>query len=292
MPANPFIALLGAVLCVASALPTPAQEPTPARATATLSLWPASKMPGRGPAGKERELPSKGDNVIRLTDVHEPAISVFKAPGAGKHTPAVVVCPGGGYGALAYNKEGTEVAVWLNSIGVTGIVLKYRVPGNRDGAFQDVQRALRLVRQNAAQWNIAPNRIGVMGFSAGGHLSARLSTHADQPTYPKLDAVDEQNIRPDFTILIYPAYLATAGKLAEELPISAKTPPTFIVHTEDDKSFVAGSKIYHTALEAAKVPNEFFLVATGGHGYGLRSQKEVSVWPKKCQEWLIKVGIL
>ncbi len=292
MQANPLIVLLGAVLCIAPAWPTRAQEPAPARATATLPLWPTGKMPGHGPAGKERELPSKGDNVIRLTDVHEPGISVFQAPGSTKPTPAVVICPGGGYGALAYNKEGTEVAAWLNTIGITGIVLKYRVPGNRDGAFQDVQRALRLTRHNAAQWNIATNRIGVMGFSAGGHLSARLSTNADQPTYPKLDAVDEANLRPDFTILVYPAYLATAGKLSDELPIGAKTPPSFIVHTEDDKSFVAGSKIYHAALQAAKVPNDFFLVATGGHGYGLRSQKEVSVWPKKCQEWLIKAGIL
>lgn len=292
MQANHFITLLCVLRCVASSMPAQAQEPSTPRATVALPVWPAGKMPGRGPTGTERELPSKGDNVIRLTDVHEPAISVFQAPGAGKPTPAVVICPGGAYSVLAYNKEGTEVAAWLNSIGITGVVLKYRVPGNRDGAFQDVQRALRLVRQNAAQWNIAPNRIGVMGFSAGGHLSARLSTHADQPTYPKLDAVDEVNLRPDFTILIYPAYLATAGKLAEELPVSAKTPPTFIVHTEDDKSFVAGSKIYHAALETAKVPNEFFLVATGGHGYGLRSQKEVSVWPKKCQEWLTKAGIL
>jgi acetyl esterase/lipase len=204
----------------------------------------------------------------------------------------VIVCPGGPYSILAYNKEGTEISAWLNTIVITGIVLKDRVPGNQDGAFQDIQRALRLVRQNAAQWNIAPNRLGVMGFSAGGHLCARLSTNSDQPTYPKLDAADEGNLRPDFAILVYPAYLSRVpGKVAADLPISAKTPPTFIVHTEDDKSFVVGSKLYHAALDAAKVPNEFFLCATGGHGYGLRSTKEVSVWPKKVQEWLVKSGV-
>ena len=231
--------------------------------------------------------------MVRLTDINEPMITVFKVPGTGKPVPAVIICPGGAYGILAYNKEGTEIAAWLNSIGITGIVLKYRVPGNQDGAFQDIQRAMRLVRHNAADWNISPNRIGVMGFSAGGHLSARLSTNADKSTYPKLDGVDEEKLRPDFAILVYPAYLSrVAGKLAAGLPVSANTPATFIVHTEDDKSFVAGSKIYHEALEAAKVANELFLCATGGHGYGLRSDKEVGVWPKRCQTWLTKAGVL
>ena len=263
------------------------------QATVTMPIWPKDKMPGKGSEGTEHAAPARGDGVIRLTDINEPTIAVFKAPGAAQATPAVIVCPGGGYGILAYNKEGTEIAVWLNSIGITGVVLKYRVPKNQDGAFQDIQRAVRLVRQNAASWNIATNRIGVMGFSAGGHLSARLSTNSDQATYPKLDAVDEQSIRPDFALLVYPAYLSKVpGKVASDLPISAKTPPTFIVHTEDDKSFIAGSKVYHAALVATNVPNEFFLCATGGHGYGLRSDKEVSVWPKKCQAWLSKASIL
>ena len=250
-------------------------------------------MPGRSSAGPERELPAKGDKVIRLTDVNEPTISVFQAPAAKQPTPAVIICPGGAYNILAYNKEGTEIAGWLNSIGITGIVLKYRVPGNQDGAFQDLQRALRLVRHRASDWNIAPSHIGVMGFSAGGHLCARLSTNADKATYSKLDVVDEASLRPDFAILVYPAYLSQVpGKLAAGLPINDKTPPTFIVHAEDDKSYVAGSKIYHAALVEAKVPNEFFLCATGGHGHGLRSEKEVSVWPKKCQQWLLNAGIL
>jgi acetyl esterase/lipase len=293
MKMTSLITILAASLCAAPILSTLAQDPAPAQATVTLPIWPKDKMPGKGSEGTEHAVPARGDGVIRLTDINEPTIAVFKAPGATQATPAVIVCPGGGYGILAYNKEGTEIAEWLNTIGITGVVLKYRVPKNQDGAFQDIQRAIRLVRQNAATWNIATNRIGVMGFSAGGHLSARLSTNAEQATYPKLDDVDDQSLCPDFALLVYPAYLSKMpGKVASDLPVSAKTPPTFIVHTEDDKSFIAGSKAYHAALVAANVPNEFFLCATGGHGYGLRSNKEVSVWPKKCQEWLIKAGIM
>ena len=293
MKANSLIPIIAAVLCVSSGAPTRAQEPAPRRAVATMPLWPTGKMPGRGSAGPEKELPARGDNVIRLTDINEPTITVFKIPGTNKPTPAVIICPGGAYSILAFNKEGTEIAAWLNSIGITGIVLKYRVPGNQDGAFQDIQRAMRLVRHSAADWNISANNIGVMGFSAGGHLSARLSTNADKSTYPKLDGVDEEKLRPDFAILVYPAYLSQVpGKLSGGLPVNHRTPPTFMVHTEDDKSFVPGSKIFHEALEAAKVTHEFFLCATGGHGYGLRSDKEIGVWPKKCQEWLIKAGIL
>lgn len=288
----PFAGFLGTIICLVTALPSgaTAQE---SGVPFTLPLWPAGKMPGRGPEGTEREMPSKGDGVVRLTDIHEPSISVFQAGGRKAPVPVVVICPGGGYNILAYNKEGTEIAAWLNSVGVTGIVLKYRVPGNREGALQDLQRAMRLVRQHAGQWNLDPGRIGVMGFSAGGHLCARLATHSAQPGYPRLDSADDQKAAPDFAVLVYPAYLASrSGTLAEELPVNAKTPPTFLVHTEDDKSFVAGSKVYHAALEAAGVRNQLFLPATGGHGYGLRAAGEVGVWPKKCQEWLAGIGVL
>ena len=236
--------------------------------------------------------PSRGDNVLRITDINEPTIAVFKAPGATKATPAVIICPGGAYQILGYDKEGTEIAAWLNSIGITGIVLKYRVPNNQEGAFQDIQRAIRLVKNHATQWNIAPNKIGVMGFSAGGHLCARLSNNHGKSTYDKVDAADDDNIRPDFTILVYPAYLTLGGKLSSQTTPSAQTPPTFMVHTEDDKMFIEGSKRYHAALEEAKVPNEYFLCIAGGHGYGLRAKGEISAWPKKCQEWLVKMRIL
>ena len=290
---NYMLHFVSFVLSVASGASVWAEKPASSSVPTIVNLWPKDQMPGRGLKGPEKELPSRGDNVIRITDINEPSIDVYKVANSSKPTPAVIVCPGGAYNILAYNKEGTEIATWLNSIGITGIVLKYRVPSNLDGAFQDIQRAIRIVKHNAADWNISPMHIGVMGFSAGGHLSARLSTNFSQATYPRLDVVDDKNLRPDFAILVYPAYLSKVpGKLSEGLPVNDKTPPTFIVHTEDDKSFIAGSKVYRDALDASKVVNEFFLCATGGHGYGLRSDKEISAWPKKCQAWLMKQGFL
>jgi acetyl esterase/lipase len=292
MKANRLAIIFVMAFSAFTALSIQGEESKPVLATTTIPLWPSGKMPGHAAEGAENDLPSRGDNVRRITNVSEPTIAVFQAPNQVKPTPAIIICPGGGYSILAYNKEGTEIAAWLNTIGITGIVLKYRVPKNQDGAFQDIQRAMRLVRTNAATWNIATSHIGVMGFSAGGHLSARLSTNSDQATYPKLDAVDEAGIRPDFAILVYPAYLSqVAGKLAGNLPVNAKTPPTFLVHTDDDKSYVSGSKLYHDALKSAQVPTEFFLCAEGGHGYGLHSTKEVAVWPQRLQEWLGKRGM-
>jgi acetyl esterase/lipase len=294
MKQNPFVAIAAAVLCLFPTGSILSQDSVSTRATVTVPLWPTGKMPGKGAkeGAVEHELPSRGDNVMRLTDITEPNIAVFQVPGAKQATPAVIICPGGAYGILAYDKEGTEIAAWLNSIGITGLVLKYRVPNNADGAFQDIQRAIRLVKKHEAQWNVAPNKIGLIGFSAGGHLCARLSSNCEKSTYDKLDAADDENIRPDFTILIYPAYLAVAGKISSQTTPGARTPPTFMVHTEDDKQFIAGSKLYHAALEEAKVPNGYFLCTEGGHGYGLRSKGEISAWPKKCQEWLVKQGKL
>jgi acetyl esterase/lipase len=244
-------------------------------------------MPGQAAAGPERAMPARGDNVLRLTDISEPSFTVYKVA-ADKPTPAVIICPGGGYGILAYDKEGTEVAAWLNSLGITGIVLKYRVPKNQDGAFQDIQRTIRIVRQRSTEWNIARDRVGAMGFSAGGHLAARLGTHTGPATYPRLDDADDQPLRPNFAILVYPAYLD------QGLPklVDGKTAPTFLAHAEDDKGFIKGSKLYHEALVAAKVPNDFFRVATGGHGHGLRSEKEIKAWPDHCRDWLKQIGML
>jgi acetyl esterase/lipase len=193
---------------------------------------------------------------------------------------------------VVIDKEGTEIAAWLNSNGISAIVLKYRVPGNREGALQDVQRALSLVRANAAEWHIDPKRLGVIGFSAGGNLSAKASNLFDQRAYPMIDDVDQQSCRPDFAILVYPAYLDNKeGKVAADLNLKAKIPPTLIVHSEDDKTHVVGSKIYHAALEEAKVTNEFKLYPTGGHGYALHCTKDAKVWPKEAMEWLAKIGM-
>ena len=262
-------------------------KPVPSVPGVVVTLWPKGGMPGQAGPGPERTLPARGDHVVRLTDISEPSFTVYKAA-ATKPTPAVIICPGGGYGGLAYNKEGTEVAAWLNTLGITGVVLKYRVPKNQEGAYQDIQRAIRIVRQRAPEWNIAPDRVGAMGFSAGGHLAARLSTVGGPATYPRIDEADDQPLRPDFALLVYPAYLD------QGLPklVDAKTAPTFIAHAEDDKSYIKGSKAYHESLLAAKVPTQFFKVATGGHGHGLRSEKEIKAWPDQCRDWLKQIGIL
>jgi acetyl esterase/lipase len=187
---------------------------------------------------------------------------------------------------------GADVAAWLNSNGITALVLKYRVPNNREGALQDVKRALSLARARAAEWNIDTKRLGVNGFSAGGNLAAKAGTLFDQRAYAAIDAIDRQSSRPDFAVLVYPAYLEKEGKVAPDLNLKAKIPPTLIVSTEDDETFVQGSKLYHAALDEAKAPNEFLLYPTGGHGYGLRSEKDVRAWPQAALEWLHKVGVL
>jgi acetyl esterase/lipase len=257
-----------------------------------LPLWPAGKMPGVGATEPEKETPSKGDGVIRLTNISEPALTVFPAPSATVPAPAVIICPGGGYQILAINREGTAVAEWLNTHGITGIVLKYRVPNNRDGALQDIQRAVRLARARQKEWNIDGTRLGVMGFSAGGHLCARLSTSHGTASYPAVDEADRLNDRPDFAVLVYPAYLGGDGGLAPDIRVSANVPPCFIAHSDDDKRFVAGSKVFVEALSAAKVTHEFALYPTGGHGYGLHSAMDARAWPDRCSAWLKTIRVL
>lgn len=263
----------------------------PATPSLTIDVWTDGKMPGKGALEPEQDMPAKPDQVKRITNISRPTLTIFPAPKKDVPPPAVIICPGGGYNYVVYDKEGTEVAAWLNSVGITALVLKYRVPRNRDGAFQDMQRAISLTRANAAVWNINPKQLGVIGFSAGGNLAAKASTLFEQPSYPSIDEVDRQSSRPDFVMLIYPAYLEREGQIATDLNLKSNIPPTFIVTTEDDKNFVAGCKLYHAALEDAKVPNEFHLYPTGGHGYGLRSDKDVRDWPQAALEWLRKIGI-
>jgi acetyl esterase/lipase len=258
-----------------------------------VDVWPEGKMPGREAEQSERDMPSKGDNVQRITNISRPTLTLFPAPKKEGLAPAVIVCPGGGYNYVVYDKEGTEVAAWLNAAGVHALVLKYRVPNNREGALQDLQRTLSLVRARAAEWNIDAKRIGVLGFSAGGNLAAKASTLFDRRAYSAIDAIDQQSCRPDFAVLVYPAYLDDKnGRVSPDLNLEAKIPLTLIVHSEDDKSFVAGSKAYHAALDEAKVAHEFKLYPTGGHGYGLHSTKEARAWPECAREWLRKIEIL
>jgi acetyl esterase/lipase len=265
-----------------------AQTANPPTSGTAVEIWPEGKMPGHPAREPEADMPSRGDNARRITHVSRPTLTLF--PASKKDSPAIIVCPGGGYSYVVHDKEGTEIAAWLNSAGVGALVLKYRVPNNRDGALQDIQRALSLARAHAAEWNIDPKRLGVIGFSAGGHLAAKASTQFDARTYPAIDAVDRQSCRPDFALLVYPAYLDKDGKVAPDLNLKANIPPTLIIHTEDDKNYVGGSKVYHAALDEAKVPNEFRLYPTGGHGYGLRATRDARAWPQAALEWLQKTS--
>ncbi|MCP4450433.1 MAG: alpha/beta hydrolase [Planctomycetes bacterium] len=252
-----------------------------------LPLWP-DKVPGEVTDQEESLQPDRGDRIIRVTHVSEPTLAVYKAPGQRRPVGAVMVCPGGGYHILAYDLEGAEIAEWLNSIGMTAVVLKYRVPKNRDGAIQDAQRALGLIRSNAKAWGIDPDRVGVLGFSAGGHLSANLSTHYSKRLYEPIDAADALSCRPDFTVLVYPAYLGTPDwDLMDDISVTSDTPPAFIVQTQDDKRLVPSSLAYYGGLSRAGVPAELHLFPTGGHGYGMRpSVYPVSHWPGLCETWM------
>ena len=258
-------------------------------ATDVISLW-----PDKADAPPYEVTPAKADGVIRLTGVANPTLAVYPAKPGPEPMPAVLVCPGGGYRILAYNKEGTSIAEWLNSIGVSAAVLKYTVPDNRDAALQDAQRAMGILRQRAAEWNIDPNRVGVLGFSAGGHLSARLSTNYRQRIYPRVDGADDLPCKPDFSVLVYPAYIAaTDYTAAPEIPVDTDTPPAFVVQAQDDTHYINSGIAYYLALKAAKVPAELHLFPVGGHGYGLgASDKAVSNWPALCARWMKTAAIL
>ena len=265
-------------------------------------IWPGMAPGEKGTIGEEKDNTKPTDNivsgkkVIRLGNVSKPTITVYSPPKNKKNGTAVVVCPGGGYSILAIDLEGTEVCEWLNSIGVTAILLKYRVPA-REGLpryqppLQDAQRAMALARSNAVKLGIDPNHIGIMGFSAGAHLSATLSNNYEKKTYEAVDASDTVSCRPNFVMLIYPAYLsikAEADKIAPELPVTKNTAPTFLAQTEDDPVRVESSLFYYLALKNAGVPAEMHLFATGGHGYGLRkSPQSINTWPKRAEEWML-----
>lgn len=234
---------------------------------------------------------AKGESIIRVSNVSDPSIAFYPAKSR-RPTKTVLVCPGGAYNILAWNLEGTEIASWLNSIGISAAVLKYRVNQNRKGALQDAQRALGILRSNASEWNIDPNQIGVLGFSAGGHLSASLSNYWRERVYSKVDAVDEVSCRPDFTVLVYPAYLGDANyELVESFKFDSGAPPAFIVQTQDDKKYFASAIAYNMALLNADIESELHTFPTGGHGYGLRpSAYPVSGWKDLCRDWLLRVG--
>lgn len=267
-----------------------------------IQLFPKG-APGEQTKLIEKALPEGGKvggaSVLRLSGVSDPTITIYPASDEVATGSAIIVCPGGGYEILAYDLEGDEICQWLNEIGVTAVLLKYRVP-RRTGLekhtapLQDVQRAISLVRSKAEELNLDPQRIGVMGFSAGAHLAAMASTSYDKRTYPEVDAADKVSCKPDFCLLVYPAYLDGPNfTIALELKVTAQTPPTMLVQTEDDKSYINSSLFYYYALKEAGVPATMHLYSKGGHGYGLRDTgNSVNEWPYRAEEWFMELGVI
>jgi acetyl esterase/lipase len=259
------------------------------RTMTELVLWPGDeKTPS-----DEKVRDDDGPKFI--TSLGRPSLTVYpaaSAPGA----PTVLVCPGGGYWGLAIEHEGIEIAERLNKEGIHAAVLKYRLPGDHpirhEFALQDAQRALCLLRIHGAEWRINPGRLGIMGFSAGGHLSA-LTSNTDHLMRKAGDEGDAAFKRPDFTVLIYPAYLSDlpSGPLPKECPVSAATPPAFLAHTLDDPITHCSSRAYALACQEAGVPAELHLFPSGGHGYGLRTDDPgLKLWPDLLAAWLHRLG--
>jgi acetyl esterase/lipase len=273
----------------------------PAEDRVELELWPHGAPGETGDIGEETATTTGEPPVTRVTNVTRPTITVYRAPENNATGCAVVVCPGGGYNILAFDLEGTEIAEWLNSVGVTAVLLKYRVP-RRDkeephkAPLQDVQRAIRLVRKNAGAWEIDPARVGLLGFSAGGHLTVMAGTHWDGTTYERIDDADDLSCRPDFLVPIYPAYLGDRDnpqQLSPLVRITSQTPPTFVAITYDDKDRAIYAALLLVELHRAGVPAELHIYSKGGHGYGLRpSDNPVSTWPKRCEDWMRVTGLL
>ena len=306
-----MLKLLSAILALASfgiSAQAPAGSgwpPTPGHTT--LSLWPAG-APGTSTAtGPEQDTTTSKDHqvagraVVRIGNVSAPTITLYPAPAPKNSGAAVVVFPGGSYRILAIDLEGTEVCDWLNSIGVNCVLAKYRVPQTgpfpkSEAALQDAQRAVGLVREHAMEWHLDPKRVGVLGFSAGAHLTAALSTHYEQRLYTAVDGADQLSCRPDFAIVLYPGYIAIADKnfaFNSDLPVTASTPPAFIVQAEDDPVHVENAVEYFMALKKAGVAAELHIYAQGGHGYGLRpTSMPVTGWPQLASRWLRTIGVL
>jgi acetyl esterase/lipase len=280
----------------------------PAPGHLTLPLWPsgvpggAAHLPPEIDTTTPKEPLIAGKPIIRLGNVANPTLTLYKAPAA-EHglRPAIVVFPGGAYRILAIDLEGTEVCDWLNSIGVTCVLLKYRVPDTGPypksaAALQDAQRAVGMARQHAAEWGIDPQWVGVLGFSAGAHLAAALSTHFDKRRYEPVDDADKLNCRPDFAVIVYPGYLALADQnmaTNPEIRPTTDAPPSFIVQAEDDPVHVENATNYFLQLKQAKVPAELHIYAQGGHGYGLRrTDLPVTSWPQTAETWLHTIHVL
>jgi acetyl esterase/lipase len=269
-----------------------------------ISLWPGVPP---GDAGKQfppevddaiaKPSPVAGQPIQRIANVSQPELIVYPAADRQTPGPAVVICPGGAYQILALDLEGTEVAKWLQSLGITAIVLKYRVPArdpNRrwEAALQDAQRAMRLVRFRAQEWMIDPQRVGILGFSAGGDAAARTMLTLEAQ-YESIDATDQLPMTPNLGILVYPAYLVEGDplQLRKDLEVTPQSPPAFLVHALDDPVVMESSLQLFSAYRKVKVPAELHIFDRGGHGYGLRpTEAPVTRWSQACERWMERQG--
>jgi acetyl esterase/lipase len=282
-----------------------------------INLW-NGIIPGAIHNDKYKQTVDSADNWVKMRFVTEPSLDMYPAPAEKASGTAVIICPGGAYWGIAVEHEGAQIAKWLNSLGITAFVLKYRLPDNTImenktiAPTQDGQRAIRLVRSHAKEWGIDPHKIGIMGFSAGGHLASTLSTHFNEKVY---EPEDLTSARPDFSLLIYPVIsmdssithwgsrinllgdrptLALVKHYSNELQVNSETAPTFIVHSFDDNAVPAQNSInYALALQKFNIPCELHLYQSGGHGYGLgKSTNTESTWPEACRKWLVTRGFL
>jgi acetyl esterase/lipase len=303
-----FKSIMSLVIAVSVAWPA-----VGANKPVVVEIWPGKAPEESGDIGEETvrmspELDRKQVEVTEstrlVTNVTRPTLTIYR-PAKDKDTgTAILICPGGGYWNLYWQLEGEEVAAWLNSIGVTGIILKYRVPRRPDEVkgeparrpLQDAQRAVRLVRSNAGEWGIKPQQIGMVGFSAGGHLAIATATSFDQRTYEPVDDLDKISCRPDFAIGVYSGYLKAKDKdeIAAGLRIPAGTPPIFLAHGGDDIiSPPEHSVLMYLALKKAGVPAELHIYATAAHDFGVRaSHHPCSTWTQACTTWLQYQGFL
>jgi acetyl esterase/lipase len=252
----------------------------------TIYLWPDKTQTEES---TPTVLPDKGDGVIRITDVSEPALIVFLASEERNTGAAAIVCPGGAFRHLSLNKEGYEVAEWLNSIGISAFVLQYSVPDKRDQAGKDIQRAMRIVRNRADEWGINPKKLGVIGFSAGGNLCVRVSVMPETNVYNPVDLADNVSCIPDFTMLIYSGGLGNADGRGSELSFGKGSPPMFIFCTADDRVANYGSLYLTEELYRSGIPVELHILPDGGHGYGLRpANMAARTWPALAETWLYR----
>jgi acetyl esterase/lipase len=305
-----------ALLAVAAGTPRLASAQTawqPSPGHAQVPIWPGvvpDAQPVTGPevSGTVVDTSGKpklvgGSPWIYIDRVSRPTMTVY-AP-AGRNTgAAVVVFPGGGYDVLAIDLEGSEVCDWLTTRGITCVLLKYRVPCVKTGpyrdcrpALEDAQRTVGLVRFHAVEWHLDPHRIGVLGFSAGGHMVAAISTHFAKRLYPLVDAADSASCRPDFAVALYPGHLAVPERgfvLNPDIRVTSGTPPTFLLQAEDDPvDPVENSLVYHAALRKAGVPVEIHLYARGGHAFGMRrTSYPITGWPELVEQWLGEIGMM